>query len=478
MTLTSTTRHRVVIVGSGFGGLFAAKSLAHAPDTIEVTLISRTNHHLFQPLLYQVATGILSEGQIAPATRDVLKKKKNVSVELAEVTGFDLKARHVSAVQPGGRKVTLSYDSLIVAAGVGQSYFGHDEYSKWAPGMKTLADALDQRARIFGAFEMAELEEDPDIRRAWLTFVVVSGGPTGVEIAGQIAELSRRALKHDFRRFDSREVRVLLFEGGSEILATFGDRLSGKATHELEKIGIKIHVNSIVTHIDADGVDVKGPDGSARHFAAKTKIWAAGVLASPLAKLLADATGAQCDRAGRIKVQPDCSLPGYPEVFVVGDMMNYNDLPGVAEVALQSGLHAAHVIRNRVRSGAEPKPWKYRDLGSMAAVDSRSAILSAHGVRLSGRIAWLVWLVVHITFMTGFKNRFTALIHWFLCFVGTGRLERSIVVDLDKCLYGGRVGNDALARQRGMVVRGSPPRSIKMDNSGASHLDKRGHDDA
>ena len=215
MPRTSAARHRVVIVGSGFGGLFAAKSLGRAPDIIETTLIGRTNHHLFQPLLYQVATGILSEGQIAPATRDVLKKKKNVSVELAEVTGFDLKARHVTAVQPSGRKVTLSYHSLIVAAGVGQSYFGHDEYAEWAPGMKTLADALDQRARILGAFEMAELEDDPDVRRAWLTFVIVGAGPTGVEIAGQIAELSRRALKHDFRRFDPGEVRVLLFEGGS-----------------------------------------------------------------------------------------------------------------------------------------------------------------------------------------------------------------------------------------------------------------------
>ena len=248
MTRTSAARHRVVIVGSGFGGLFAAKSLGRAPDTIEVTLISRTNHHLFQPLLYQVATGILSEGEIAPATRDVLKKKKNVSVELAEVTGFDLKARHISAVHPGGRKVTLSYDSLIVAAGVGQSYFGHDEFSKWAPGMKTLADALDQRTRIFGAFEMAELEDDPEVRRAWLTFAIVGGGPTGVEIAGQIAELSRRALKRNFRRLDLGEVRVLLFEGGPEILATFGDKLSGKATRELERIGVEIHVHSIVTH--------------------------------------------------------------------------------------------------------------------------------------------------------------------------------------------------------------------------------------
>jgi NADH:ubiquinone reductase (H+-translocating) len=448
MTLPSTVRHRVVIVGSGFGGLFAAKSLARAPHTIEVTLISRTNHHLFQPLLYQVATGILSEGQIAPATRDVLKKK-NVSVELAEVSGFDLEKRHVTAMQPNGRPVNLLYDSLIVAAGATQSYFGHDEFSAWAPGMKTLEDALGHRGRIFGAFEMAELESDPEIRRAWLTFTVVGGGPTGVEIAGQIAELSRRSLKHEFRRFDTGEVRVLLFEGGPEILATFGDNLSRKASRELERIGVEIHLNSIVTHIDASGVDVKGPDGSVQHFSSKTKIWAAGVLASPLAKMLADATDAQRDRAGRIKVEPDCSLPGHPEVFVVGDMMNYNDLPGVAEVALQSGLHVARIIKNRVRSRAEPTPWKYWDLGSMAAVDRRNAILSAHGVRLSGRIGWLIWLVVHITFMTGFKNRFTALIHWFLSFVGTSRLERAIVVDLnqlcahDANLSGGRKEDDA-----------------------------------
>jgi NADH dehydrogenase len=415
MTSTSTARHRVVIVGSGFGGLFAAKSLARAPETIEVTLIGRTNHHLFQPLLYQVATGILSEGQIAPATRDVLKKK-SVSVELAEVTGLDLEAHYVTTVRPGGRLVHLSYDSLIVAAGAGQSYFGHDEFSAWAPGMKTLADALSHRARIFGAFEMAELENDPENRRAWLTFTVVGGGPTGVEIAGQIAELSRRSLKHEFRRFDTGEVRVLLFEGGPEILATFGNKLSRKATRELQKIGVEIHLNSIVTHIDGEGVDVKGPDGSVRHFSS-----AAGVLASPLAKMLAEATGAQRDRAGRIKVEPDCSLPGHPEVFAVGDMMNCNDLPGVAEVALQSGLHAAHVIRNRVKNGAEPTPWKYWDLGSMAAVDRRSAVLSAHGVRLSGRLACYVWLV-------------TALINWFLSFVGKGRLERAIVVDLSRLL--------------------------------------------
>jgi NADH dehydrogenase len=312
---------------------------------------------------------------------------------------------------------------------------------------------------------MAELvESDPDVRRAWLSFVVVGGGPTGVEIAGQIAELSRRALKHNFRRLDLGEVRVLLFEGRPEILATFGDKLSGRATRELERIGVEIHARSLVTHLDADGVDVKGPDGSIQRYSAKTKIWAAGVTTSPLAKMLADTTGAECDRSGRIKVKPDCSLPGHPEVFVVGDMMNFNDLPGVSEVALQSGLHAAHVIRKRVENGAEPTAWKYRDLGSMAAVARRSAIISVHGVRLSGWIAWLVWLAVHITFMTGFKNRFTALIHWFLCFVGPGRCERAIVVDLDRLFAhdlgrgGGHHGNDALAQGRDAATESAASR--------------------
>jgi NADH dehydrogenase len=297
-------------------------------------------------------------------------------------------------------------------------------------------------------------EDDPAKRKPWITFVVVGGGPTGVEIAGQIAELSRRALKHNFRRLDLGEVRVLLFEGRPEILATFGDKLSGRATRELERIGVEIHVRSLVTRLDAHGVDVKGPDGSVQRYSAKTKIWAAGVTASPLAKMLTAATGVECDRSGRIKVGPNCSLPSHPEVFVVGDMMNFNDLPGVSEVALQSGLHAAHVIRKRVENGAEPTAWKYRDLGSMAAVSRRSAIMSAHGVRLSGRIAWLVWLAVHITFMTGFKNRFTALIHWFLSFVGSGRCERAIAINLDLLFAhdlrrgGGHEGSDALAQGR------------------------------
>ena len=420
----------MVIVGAGFGGLFAARFLRRAP--VQVTVVDRTNHHLFQPLLYQVATGILSEGQIAPPTRDVLKSDRNISVELAEVTGIDIAARQVAAVRPDGRPLTLPYDSLVVGAGAGQSYFGHDEFSEFAPGMKTLADALAHRERIFGAFEMAELEEDATARQAWLTFVVVGGGPTGVEISGQIAELSRRALTDNFRRFDpARDVKVLLFEGGTKILATFDDRLSAKGTKELAKTGVEIHTGSIVTGVDADGVDVKGPDGAITRYPAKTKIWAAGVSASPLATMLADASGAECDRAGRVKVEPDCSLPGRPEVFAVGDMMSLNDLPGVAEVALQTGIHAAQTIKRRLE-GKEPQPFKYRDVGSMAAVSRRRAIVSFHGIRVSGFLGWLMWLFVHLAFLTGFKNRFKTVISWTLSFLGRGRTERALTGRIDR----------------------------------------------
>ena len=414
----------MVIVGAGFGGLFAARFLGTAP--VEVTLVDRTNHHLFQPLLYQVATGILSSGEIAPPTRDVLKRQANALVALAEVTAIDLDARRVTALRPGGGELTLPYDSLVVGAGVGQSYFGHDEFAEFAPGMKTLADALAHRERIFGAFEMAELADDEDERRAWLTFAVVGGGPTGVEVSGQIAELARRALRRNFRRFDPAGARVLLFEGGPAVLASFGDKLSGRGAKDLAKTGVEIHTGSIVTAVDADGVDVKGPDGAVTRYPAKTKIWAAGVTASPLAAMLAEASGAELDRAGRIKVQPDCSLPGHPEAFVVGDMMNLDDLPGVAEVALQTGIHAAKTIRRRL-DGLEPKPFKYRDLGSMAAISRRRAVVSVHGVKLSGFAGWIVWLFVHLTFLTGFKNRFKTLISWTLSFVGSGRTERAIV---------------------------------------------------
>jgi NADH dehydrogenase len=417
--------HRVVIVGGGFGGLFAARFLKRAK--VDVTLIDRHNHHLFQPLLYQVATGILSEGMVAPPIRDILRRQANVGVELATVNEFDLGERLVMATRPDGSVRTYAYDSLIVAAGAGQSYFGHDEYSRWAPGMKTINDALELRGRILGAFEMAETELDPDAQRAWMTFVVVGGGPTGVEIAGQIAELARRALKGNFKRINPADARVLLFDGGKEILANFGDQLSKKASDELERLRVEISCQSIVTGVDGFGVDVKAADGTVTRVESRTKVWAAGVQASPLARLLATASGAACDRPGRIEVLPDCSLPGHREVFAVGDMMALNHLPGVAEVAMQSGIHAANTIKRRL-AGKDSVPFKYRDLGSMATISRFRAVVSFKGLRLSGFLGWLMWLVVHLTFLTGFKNRLQALLHWANTFLGGRRAERTITL--------------------------------------------------
>jgi NADH:quinone reductase (non-electrogenic) len=416
--------HRVVIVGGGFGGLFAARRFRRG--RVRVTLVDRHNHHLFQPLLYQVATGILSEGEIAPALRGVLHRQRNLEVELAEVTGFDLQARQVTARRPDGGTIELPYDSLIVAAGSGQSYFGRDEFSRWAPGMKTINDALELRGRIFGAFELAELERDPEKRQAWLTFVVVGAGPTGVEIAGQIAELSDRVLKNDFRRIDPRDARILLFDGGEKVLATFGDRLSGKAARGLERLGIELQMSTIVTDVDRDGVVVQQGDSTQR-VEARTKIWAAGVQASPLARMLGDATGAEVDGAGRISVLPDCSLPGHPEVFAIGDMMSLDDLPGVAEVAMQQGLHASNTIKRRLR-GKAPEPFRYRDLGSMATISRFRAVVSFKGIRLSGFLGWLAWLFVHLAFLTGFKNRLATIPRWAFTFIGNGRPQRTITM--------------------------------------------------
>jgi NADH dehydrogenase len=416
--------HRVVIVGGGFGGLFAARRLRRGP--VRVTLVDRHNHHLFQPLLYQVATGILSEGEIAPPIRNVLRRQRNVEVELALVMGFDLEARTVTATRVDGGLIELPYDSLIVAAGAGGSYFGHDEFSRWAPGMKTINDALELRGRIFGAFEMAELEQDPDERRAWLTFVVIGGGPTGVEIAGQIAELSRRVLKNDFREIDSRDARILLFDGGEAVLATFGDRLSGKAARGLERLGIELHMSSIVTDVDRDGVVVKSRDEE-RRIGTRTKVWAAGVEASPLARMLGEATGAEVDRAGQVSVLPDCTLPGHPEVFAIGDMMSLDELPGVAEVAMQQGLHASSTILHRLR-GEEARPFRYRDLGSMATISRFRAVVSFKGIRLSGFLGWMAWLFVHLAFLTGFKNRLATIPRWAAAFIGNGRPQRTITM--------------------------------------------------
>ena len=338
-------RHHVVVIGSGFGGLFATQALKRAD--VDVTLIARTTHHLFQPLLYQVATGILSEGEIAPSTREILRRQRNSRVQLGEVTDIDLAGRTVTSVVLDQTIVT-AYDSLVVAAGAGQSYFGNEHFARFAPGMKSIDDALELRGRIFGSFEMAELAEDEEQRARLMTFVVVGAGPTGVEMAGQIAELSHRTLRREFRRIDPRQARVILVDGESSVLGSFGDRLGAKALARLEEIGVEVQLGAKVVGVDGTGIEVEDAHRRRRRIESVCKVWAAGVSASPLGATLAEQSGAGLDRAGRIEVLPDLTLPGHPEVFVVGDMIALNGLPGVAQVAIQGGRHAARAIEARL----------------------------------------------------------------------------------------------------------------------------------
>ncbi|HUR14122.1 MAG TPA: NAD(P)/FAD-dependent oxidoreductase [Mycobacteriales bacterium] len=409
-------RKRVVIVGSGFGGLFAAKALKRAD--VDVTLVARTSHHLFQPLLYQVATGILSEGEIAPATREVLKRQKNTTVLLGEVTRIDLAAKTVTSTLLE-RETTTPYDELVVAAGAGQSYFGNDHFARYAPGMKSIDDALELRGRIFGAFELAELSTDPEELDRLLTFVVIGAGATGVEMAGQITELARRALVGDFRNFDPRTARVVLLDFAPQVLGAFGDRLSDSAARRLRDIDVEVQLGAKVVGMDRDGIDVEDGDGSRRRIPAFCKIWAAGVQASPLGAQLAEQSGAEVDRAGRVLVEPDLTLPGHAEVHVIGDMASLKGYPGVAQVAIQGARHSAKAIRS-----GQSKPFTYKDKGSMATVSRFYAVASIKGLRFSGFFAWLLWLAVHIVYIVGFKKRITTVLHWAVSFVGRGRSER------------------------------------------------------
>jgi NADH dehydrogenase len=420
---TTGRPHRVVIIGCGFGGLFAARALKRTPD-VQVTLIDRTNHHLFQPLLYQVATGILSEGEIAPPIRDIFRKYKSLRVVLAEVERIDVTARRIHADE-FGTPLTIDYDSLIVAGGATTSYFGHDDFRTSARGMKSLDDALALRGQIFGTFELAEAEPDAGARRRLMTFVVVGGGPTGVEMAGQLKELSRRALHDNYRRINPRDTRVVLVEGTDRLLSSMGRRVSRLTARDLGRMGVEIHLNAMVTDVSTEGVEITKGDGSKERVPAATKVWAAGTRASALGATLAEAVGAEVDKAGRVLVEPDCSLPGHPEVFVVGDLMALDDLPGVAEVAIQTGAHAAHSIERRLQ-GKEPKPFRYHDLGTLAAIARFRAVAHIGPLQLDGFVGWLLWLVVHITFLTGFKNRFGALARWAVSFVGRGRYERAL----------------------------------------------------
>ena len=416
-------RHQVVVIGSGFGGLFGTKALKNAD--VDVTVVAKTTHHLFQPLLYQVATGILSQGEIAPPTREVLHKQKNATVLLGEVADIDLESRTVTS-ELLGRRTTVGYDSLIVAAGAGQSYFGNDHFAEFAPGMKSIDDALELRGRIFGSFELAELAaQRGDPFEHLLTFVVVGAGPTGVELAGQIAELARRTLKRDFQNISSRKARVILVDAAPQVLPPFGAKLGAKTKVALEKLGIEVVLGAMVTDVDERGLEWKFKDGRVERVESVTKIWAAGVQASPLGRTLSEQTGAPLDRSGRIAVNPDLTLPGHPEVFVVGDMINLDHLPGVAQVAIQGAKYAAKEIERRLEGKPSQGPFKYFDKGSMATISRFRAVASIGNIKLTGFVAWIMWLVVHLFYITGFKNRITAVLHWFVSFLGRDRAERT-----------------------------------------------------
>ncbi|EOM75053.1 NAD(P)/FAD-dependent oxidoreductase [Rhodococcus rhodnii] len=417
-----THRPRVVVVGSGFGGLFTTQALEKAD--VDVTMIARTTHHLFQPLLYQVATGILSVGDIAPANRLVLRKQKNATVLLGDVTNIDVTARTVTS-NVLGRETVTPYDWLVVAAGSGQSYFGNDQFAEFAPGMKTIDDALELRGRILGAFELAELTTDPDERRRLLTFVVVGAGPTGVELAGQIAELAHRTLRGAFRHIDPREAHVIVLDGADAVLPVYGGKLSRTARSDLEKLGIEVQLGALVVDVDSTGLVVKDKDGTERRIEARTKVWSAGVQASPLGRVIADQTDAEVDRAGRLLVNPDLTVPGHPEVFVVGDMMSLDKLPGLAQVAMQGGRYAAKqiVAGTRGESPAARPPFKYFDKGSMATISRFNAVAQVGKLEITGFIGWIAWLFIHLMYLVGFRNRLSTLISWTVTFLGRSRAQ-------------------------------------------------------
>ncbi|WP_099022002.1 NAD(P)/FAD-dependent oxidoreductase [Mycolicibacterium palauense] len=422
----NTGRPKVLIVGGGFGGLFCARRLGDAE--VDVTLLDRAAAHVFQPLLYQCATGTLSIGQISRSLREELAHHGNVTTLLGEAVGLDPQARCLTARRPDESTFTLDYDVLILAAGMRQSYFGNTEFAQWAPGMKTLDDALTIRRRLYAAFEIAEtLPPGPD-RDAWLTFAVAGAGPTGVELAGQIREMATRALANEFHSIEPREARVMLFDGGDRVLKTFAPRLSGKAARTLQRLGVELHFGVHVTDVRREGITVTPKSGGASEcYAARTVLWTAGVEAVPFARRAAEALGAGADRAGRIAVEADLSVAGHPEVFVVGDLAGRDDLPGVAENAMQGGLHVAECIR-RDLAGEERRPYRYRDLGSAAYICRGSALLQAGPVKLSGPLGWIGWGFIHIAFLTGLRNRFSTVGSWLMTIARARRSDRTFIL--------------------------------------------------
>jgi NADH:ubiquinone reductase (H+-translocating) len=424
--------HRVVVIGGGFGGLQAVRGLRRAP--VEVTLVDRRNFHLFQPLLYQVATGALSAGEIASPLRGILKRQRNARVVLAEVCGFDLEQRRVLLRRRGGANEAgaIAYDTLVVAAGASHAYFGHDDWQPLAPGLKTLEDATAIRARILAAFEAAEVESDQDRKQALLTFTVVGGGPTGVEMAGQIAEIARDTLRRDFRNIDPRAARILLVEAADRVLTGFPERLSARAARALERLGVTPLLDRSVVDLDSGSITVQGRDGELERIPAHTAIWAAGVRASGLARMLGEATGARVDGDGRVTVGPDLTLRGHADVFALGDMVRVHDanghvqpLPGVAPVAMQQGRYVAKSIRARLQ-GKERRAFRYVDKGNVATIGRLKAVIDVKGLQLSGTLAWLAYLVVHLFYLVGLQNRVLVLIRWTVSFVTRGRGARLI----------------------------------------------------
>lgn len=411
----------VLVIGGGFGGLAAVRRLARAPA--RVTLVDRRNHHVFQPLLYQVATASLAAPQIAAPLREMLRRQRNLTVLLDEVTDIDTAARRVQLTQ--GRQ--LGYDYLVVASGATHAYFGHDAWAPFAPGLKTLDDALVIRRRVLLAFEYAEREKDPAQSQAWLNFVVVGGGPTGVELAGTLAELARHTLHNEYRHIDTRTAHVVLAEAGPRLLAPYPPELSAKAARQLRQLGVEVRTGSPVTAIDADGVALDG-----QRFPSHTVLWAAGVAASKLGKCL----GAPLDKAGRVQVASDLSLPGHPDIFVIGDLASLHDangqpVPGVAPAAKQMGHYVGNLLRARLRGRAAPTPFAYHDAGSLATIGRRAAVAQLGKLKLSGALAWWTWLVAHIWFLIGFRNRLVVMLDWAWAYLTWQRHAR-IVISADR----------------------------------------------
>jgi NADH:ubiquinone reductase (H+-translocating) len=422
----SNGRPRVLIIGGGFGGLFCARRLGRVD--VDVTLLDRAACHVFQPLLYQCATGTLSIGQISRSLREELSRHRNVKTLLGEAIRLDPDARRVTARRPDESKFDVEYDYLVIAAGMRQSYFGNEEFATWAPGMKTLDDALSIRRRVFAAFEIAETLPPGPERDQWLTFAVTGAGPTGVELAGQIRELATRSLAHEFHSIEPEDARVLLFDGGDRVLKSFAPALSEQASRILEDLGVELHFGVHVSDVRRDGITVspKG-EGESKEYATRTVLWTAGVEAVHFAKHAAEVLGADTDRSGRISVNADLSVAGHPETFVIGDLAGRDGLPGVAENAMQGGWHVAACIRRDI-GGSRRKDFRYRDLGSAAYISRGHAVLQAGPVKLAGAVGWLGWGFIHIAFLTGVRNRFSTVATWMATIARANRSDRSFIL--------------------------------------------------